>query len=55
MAAGTVSSPTITSKSLARVMAVYSTLRTISPGAAGAVTSTTARYSLPCALCTVTA
>ena len=52
---GITSSPTITSSSLARVMAVYSTPRTMRDAAAGALTSTTARYSLPCALCTVMA
>ena len=39
----------------ARVMAVYSTPRTISDGAAGADTRMTAGYSLPWDLCTVMA
>ena len=43
------------SSSLARVMAVYSTPRTMSAGAAGDASSTTALYSLPCALWTVMA
>ena len=52
---GTVSSPTRISSLRARVMAVYSTPRTISVGAAGAAVRITAGYSLPCDLCTVMA
>ena len=44
------SSPTMTSSSLARVRAVYSTPRTIRLGAEGMAASTTQRYSLPWAL-----
>ena len=40
---------------LARVMAVYSTPRVISMGAPSRAARMTARYSLPWALCTVTA
>ena len=42
-----VSSPTMTSSSLARVSAVYSTPRTMRLGAEGMAASTTQRYSLP--------
>ena len=48
---GITSSPTITSSSLARVMAVYSAPRTMRDAAAGALTSPTDRYWLRCALC----